>query len=57
MRARARTSEVAACVQVLRIRDGHIVATRDDHDHLRLAAATGHAEDLGAAVTAEATAG
>jgi uncharacterized protein len=42
----------AANVQLLRIRDGQIVATRDYHDHLRLAAVSGRAEELAAAVTA-----
>jgi uncharacterized protein len=39
-----------ANVQVLRVRDGQIVATRDYHDHLRLAALTGRASQLAAAV-------
>jgi uncharacterized protein len=39
-----------ANVQVLRIRDGLIVATRDYHDHLRLAATAGAAGKLAAAL-------
>jgi len=42
----------AANVQVLRIRDGQIVQTRDYHDHLRLAARAGRAGQLGAAMDA-----
>ena len=37
-----------ANVQVLRVRDGLIVATRDCHDHLRLAALAGAADRLAA---------
>jgi uncharacterized protein len=37
-----------ANVQVLRVRDGLIVATRDYHDHLRLAAVAGRAGQLAA---------
>jgi ketosteroid isomerase-like protein len=37
-----------ANVQVLRVRHGEIQATRDYHDHLRLAAVAGRAEQLGA---------
>jgi ketosteroid isomerase-like protein len=40
----------AANVQVVRVRDGLIVATRDYHDHLRLAAVAGRAGDLAAAL-------
>ena len=40
----------AANVQVVRVRDGQIVATRDYHDHLRLAAVAGRAGDLAAAL-------
>jgi ketosteroid isomerase-like protein len=39
-------------VQVLRVRDGLIVATRDYHDHLALAHETGRLPDLVAALTA-----
>jgi uncharacterized protein len=42
----------AANVQVLRIRDGQIVQTRDYHDHLRLASRAGRAAQLGAAMDA-----
>jgi ketosteroid isomerase-like protein len=44
----------SANVQVLRVRDGQIVQTRDYHDHLRLAARTGRAAQLGAAMDASA---
>ena len=40
----------AANVQVVRVRDGEIVATRDYHDHLRLAAVAGRAGELAAAL-------
>jgi ketosteroid isomerase-like protein len=43
----------AANIQVLRIRDGLILATRDYHDHLTLARATGHLPTLVAALTGE----
>ena len=39
-----------ANVQVLRIRDGLIVETRDYHDHVRLAAVAGQAQQLAAAL-------
>jgi uncharacterized protein len=39
-----------ANVQVLRVRDGLIVASRDYHDHLRLAAMAGRAGQLAAAL-------
>jgi ketosteroid isomerase-like protein len=39
-----------ANVQVLRVRQGQIQATRDYHDHLRLAAVAGRAEQLAAAL-------
>ncbi|GAB3338800.1 nuclear transport factor 2 family protein [Micromonospora halotolerans] len=42
--------ETVANVQVLRVRDGLIVASRDYHDHLRLAAAAGQAQHLAAAL-------
>lgn len=45
-----------ANVQVLRVRDGRIVATRDYHDHLRLAAVAGRAGQLGAALDQPAAA-
>src|SRR5262245_8525784 len=45
-----RTFEVAN-VQVLRVRDGRIVASRDYHDHLALAEATGRLPALVAALT------
>ena len=45
-----RTFSVAN-IQRLRVRDGEIVATRDYHDHLRLAAATGHLPSLAAAMS------
>jgi uncharacterized protein len=41
-----------ANVQVLRVRDGLIVSTRDYHDHLRLAALAGRAGQLAAALDA-----
>jgi uncharacterized protein len=40
----------AANVQVLRVRDGLIVETRDYHDHLRIAATSGNAGSLAAAL-------
>jgi ketosteroid isomerase-like protein len=43
-------SDTVANIQVLRIRDGLIVATRDYHDHLRLAATSGYASQLAAAL-------
>jgi ketosteroid isomerase-like protein len=43
-----------ANVQRLRVRDGQIVETRDYHDHLRLAAATGRLPALAAAMSAPA---
>jgi ketosteroid isomerase-like protein len=43
----------AANIQVLRIRDGLIVATRDYHDHLTIARATGRLPALTAALTGE----
>jgi ketosteroid isomerase-like protein len=46
----------AANVQLLRVRDGQIVETRDYHDHLRLAAVSERAEELAAAVTATTSA-
>lgn len=39
-----------ANVQVLRIRDGLILTTRDYHDHIRLAAVAGRAEQLAASL-------
>jgi ketosteroid isomerase-like protein len=39
-----------ANIQVLRVRDGLIVASRDYHDHLRLAATAGRAGELAAAL-------
>ena len=45
-----RRESTVANVQVLRVRDGLIVATRDYHDHLRLAALSGHAATLAAAL-------
>ena len=42
-----------ANIQVLRVRDGLIVATRDYHDHLALARATGSVPALVAAATGE----
>jgi len=39
----------AANVQVVRVRDGQIVETRDYHDHLRLAAVAGRVGELAAA--------
>jgi uncharacterized protein len=50
-----RTSTMAN-VQVLRVREGLIVATRDYHDHLRLAALAGHASQLAAALDQPAAA-
>jgi ketosteroid isomerase-like protein len=47
-------SVTAANIQVLRVRDGLITATRDYHDHLALARATGGLPALVAAVTGEA---
>jgi ketosteroid isomerase-like protein len=47
--ATGRQSTVAN-VQVLRVRGGQIVATRDYHDHLRLAATAASAGKLGAAL-------
>jgi ketosteroid isomerase-like protein len=44
----------AANVQVLRVRDGQIVQTRDYHDHLRLAAVAGRAGALAEALAASA---
>lgn len=41
-----------ANVQVLRVRDGLIVSTRDYHDHLRLAALAGRAGQLATALDA-----
>jgi ketosteroid isomerase-like protein len=38
--------DTVANVQVLRVRDGLIVASRDYHDHLRLAAVGGRAQQL-----------
>jgi ketosteroid isomerase-like protein len=46
-RPTARLSTVAN-IQVFRIRDGEIVATRDYHDHLRFAAVAGRAGQLAA---------
>jgi ketosteroid isomerase-like protein len=43
----------SANVQVLRVRDGLIVESRDYHDHLRLAALAGRAERLAAACEKE----
>jgi ketosteroid isomerase-like protein len=43
----------SANVQVLRVRDGLIVASRDYHDHLRFAALAGRAERLATACEAE----
>ncbi|WP_333770864.1 hypothetical protein [Streptomyces sp. IBSBF 2435] len=37
-------------IQVLRVRDGLIVATRDFHDHVALAVATGQLPALAGAV-------
>lgn len=42
----------AANIQVVRVRDGKIVASRDYHDHLRLAHVAGRLPDLVAATTA-----
>jgi uncharacterized protein len=47
----------AANVQILRIRNGLILSTRDYHDHLRLAAAGGRAEELAAALRATVATG
>jgi ketosteroid isomerase-like protein len=47
--ATQRESTVAN-IQVLRVRDGLIVATRDYHDHLRLAATAGRAGALAEAL-------
>jgi ketosteroid isomerase-like protein len=44
-----------ANIQVLQVRDGMIVATRDYHDHLALAHVTGRLPNLLAALTAERT--
>jgi ketosteroid isomerase-like protein len=44
----------AANIQVLRVRDGLITATRDYHDYLAIARATGGVPALVAAVTGEA---
>jgi uncharacterized protein len=46
-------SVTAANIQVLRIRDGLITATRDYHDHLAIARATGTVPALVAAVSGE----
>jgi uncharacterized protein len=43
-----RRESTVANVQVLRVRDGLIVATRDYHDHLRMAATSGAAAALAA---------
>lgn len=43
----------SANIQVMRIRDGLIVASRDYHDHLRFAALAGRATTLAAACEAE----
>jgi ketosteroid isomerase-like protein len=40
----------AANIQVLRVRDGRIVSSRDYHDHLALAAAVGRLEALVASI-------
>jgi len=45
-----RRESTVANVQVLRVRDGLIVATRDYHDSLRLAALSGQAAALAAAL-------
>jgi ketosteroid isomerase-like protein len=45
-----RRETTVANVQVLRVRDGLIVATRDYHDHLRMAATSGNAAMLAAAL-------
>ena len=50
--ATGRTFDVANIV-VLRVRDGLIVSSRDYHNHLALAAATGRLADLVAALSAE----
>jgi ketosteroid isomerase-like protein len=44
-------SATAANIQVLRVRDGRITATRDYHDHVALARATGGVPALVAALT------
>lgn len=41
----------AANIQVLRVRDGLVAATRDYHDHVALARALGHLPRLAAALT------
>jgi ketosteroid isomerase-like protein len=41
----------AANIQVLRVRDGLITATRDYHDHLAIARATGGVSALVTAIT------
>lgn len=46
-------SVTAANIQVLRVRDGLIVATRDYHDHVALARATGGMPALIAAASGE----
>jgi ketosteroid isomerase-like protein len=46
-------SVTAANIQVLRVRDGLITATRDYHDHLALARATGGIPALVAAVSGD----
>src|SRR5262245_55942899 len=43
-----------ANIQLMRVRDGLIVQTRDYHDHLRFAALAGRASQLGAALDAAA---
>jgi ketosteroid isomerase-like protein len=47
-----RTFEVSN-IQVLRVRDGLIVSTRDFHNHLMFAAAGGHLPELVAALEAD----
>jgi uncharacterized protein len=47
----AEGSVTAANIQVLRVRDGLIRATRDYHDHLALATATGALPGLVAAAS------
>jgi ketosteroid isomerase-like protein len=49
----AEGTATAANIQVLRVRDGLIRATRDYHDHLAIAAATGTLPDLVAAASGE----
>lgn len=44
-------------IQMMRVRDGLIVQTRDYHDHLRFAALAGRAGQLGAELDAAETAG